>query len=102
MIFHNLDVFLIILNGFLVLATGIFVLGQEQDGRGSGFSASESFVGRLANVNVWRYVLNKNDIKAKMATCEEYRGDVWAWPDFLGGLKGKIQVSKGKHCSRDF
>ncbi len=62
------------------------VLGQEQDEVGGGFQTSQSFQGKLSNVNVWNSVLNAAKIKEMSASCllnEADYGNVFKWLDFL-------------------
>ena len=48
--------------GESVRAGGNLVIGQEQDSVGGGFDASQAFLGRLYNINVWDYALNSTEV----------------------------------------
>ncbi|XP_063693319.1 uncharacterized protein LOC134825110 [Bolinopsis microptera] len=48
--------------GASVSAAGNLVIGQEQDSVGGGFDASQAYVGRLYNINVWNYALNSTEV----------------------------------------
>lgn len=75
------------------------MLGQEQDTLGGGFSESESFVGKLSGVNVWDAELTSAQIDDQLTNCEELAvGNVVAWPDFLGQLKGKLKKAGSNFC----
>ena len=69
------------------------VLGQEQDQRGGGYSPQESFVGQLAQVNVWDEVLPYDQVLHTFNRCDRYVGSLVGWPDFKKGIKGQVVVS---------
>ena len=48
--------------GWSVTSGGNLAIGQEQDSVGGRFDASQAFVGRLSNINVWDFALNSSDI----------------------------------------
>ena len=48
---------------YKIKAGGALVLGQEQDGLYSGFSAEQSLRGSLITVNVWSYALPQQQTK---------------------------------------
>ena len=77
--------------GYTIEAGGSLVLGQQQDKVGYDFDEDQSFVGNLARVNVWSYVLPKDAIIAFSESCSSnlgIRGDVYKWSDFMYGVKG--------------
>lgn len=80
-------------------ADGCIVLGQEQDKRGSGFSAPESFIGTLTLLNIWDYVLSSEEIAAFSTRCDKYHGNVRSWPDFLSGIHGKVERQDSRFCT---
>ena len=86
-------------NGYTVKAGGSLVLGQEQDGVGSGFDASQCFRGTLVNVNVWSYVLSSSLIQSYSRSCLAGAGDVYKWSDFKYGIKGKAAFVLPSPCS---
>ena len=77
---------------------GVLVVGQEQDMRGGKFSSSESFVGRMSNLNIWNYVLTPEAIGNLYKTCEEYIGNLVAWPDVITGINGRISQLETLIC----
>nr|XP_042895666.1 sushi, von Willebrand factor type A, EGF and pentraxin domain-containing protein 1 isoform X2 [Parasteatoda tepidariorum] len=79
--------------------TGTLILGQEQDKQGAGFSTPEAFVGTMALLNIWDYVLSVDDIVALMTRCDKYHGNVRSWADFLSGIRGKVQQKDSHFCS---
>jgi hypothetical protein len=78
---------------------GSFVVGQEQDLVGGGFSNSEAYVGQLTQLNVWDHELSFNEIEAMRISCKKYMGNVIAWADVLSGLKGNLQEFPSNFCS---
>ena len=79
------------MKGYTIKAGGSLVLWQEQDEAGYDFDEDQSFVGNLARVNVWSYVLPKDAIIAFSESCSSnlgIRGDVYKWSDFIYGVKG--------------
>ncbi|XP_017574246.1 sushi, von Willebrand factor type A, EGF and pentraxin domain-containing protein 1 isoform X1 [Pygocentrus nattereri] len=74
---------------------GALVLGQDQDQRGEGFNPVESFVGSLSQLNIWDYVLSPQQIRSLASSCPSdlQRGNVFAWPDFLLGVTGRVKTS---------
>lgn len=77
--------------GHTILGGGYLTLGQEQDSVGGGFSASQSFIGKLAGVNIWDHVLSNQEITRMSQSCQAGVGDVFRWSDFLPHLKGSIK-----------
>ena len=68
------------MKGYTIKAGGSLVLCQEQDEAGYDFDEDQSFVGNLARVNVWSYVLPKDAIIAFSESCCSnlgIRGDVY-------------------------
>ncbi|KAM8826600.1 LOW QUALITY PROTEIN: C-reactive protein-like [Synchiropus picturatus] len=57
----------------------IIILGQEQDSHGGSFSASQSFVGMVADVHMWSYVLSPGQIRAYTDGREFTPGNVINW-----------------------
>ncbi|XP_051921918.1 neuronal pentraxin-2 [Hippocampus zosterae] len=73
-----------------VRAGGVFVLGQEQDTLGGRFDAAQSFVGELADVQMWSSVLSGADIQG-LASCRNHlAGDVISWSDADVELHGGV------------
>ncbi|KAK3545348.1 hypothetical protein QTP70_004069 [Hemibagrus guttatus] len=81
---------------------GALVLGQDQDQRGEGFNPVESFVGSLSQLNIWDYVLSPQQIRSLSNSCPSdlQRGNVFAWPDFLHGITGRVKTNpKSMFCT---
>uniref|UniRef100_A0A8C1JXS3 Sushi, von Willebrand factor type A, EGF and pentraxin domain-containing protein 1 n=1 Tax=Cyprinus carpio TaxID=7962 RepID=A0A8C1JXS3_CYPCA len=88
--------------GTTIPGGGALVLGQDQDQRGDGFNPVESFVGTLSQLNIWNYVLTPQQIKSLASSCPRdlQKGNVFAWPDFLGGVTGRVKTnSKSVFCA---
>ncbi|XP_013383226.1 sushi, von Willebrand factor type A, EGF and pentraxin domain-containing protein 1 [Lingula anatina] len=84
--------------GTVIKGGGKLVLGQEQDAFGGGFSALESFVGSMTQLHIWDKVFTDSEIQGLILTCEPYIGNVKSWPDFLSGLRGKVQKTNSSFC----
>uniref|UniRef100_A0A8B9JCB5 Sushi, von Willebrand factor type A, EGF and pentraxin domain-containing protein 1 n=1 Tax=Astyanax mexicanus TaxID=7994 RepID=A0A8B9JCB5_ASTMX len=82
---------------------GALVLGQDQDQRGEGFNPVESFVGSLSQLNIWDYVLSPQQIRSLASSCPSdlQRGNVFAWPDFLRGVTGRVKSSSNSMFCAD-
>jgi hypothetical protein len=78
--------------GRRVGAGGRVVLGQEQDIKGGGFSVAESFQGQMTRLDVWGHAMSQEEVLALAGRCEPYFGNLLAWTDVHGGLRGRVQV----------
>ena len=65
--------------GYVIKKGGVLVLGQDQDSDGGGFLKSQSFIGELANCNMWSYALDANQILQLSKSCALGKGDVLHW-----------------------
>lgn len=82
---------------------GIFVLGQEQDFLGGGFSDVESFIGSMSRINLWDQAFREEEILSLMDACgDDVTGNVIAWPDFLRGLHGKLHSVNSSLCQGEW
>lgn len=77
---------------------GKLVIGQEQDMLGGRFSQSESFLGKLAHLDVWDKILTPEEIQGYMLTCEEVYGNLFAWPEFMIHVKGDVNILPSTFC----
>ena len=56
-----------------------FVVGQEQDEVRGGYTTSQLYSGEIAEINIWNYILEENDVTA-IATCKDsLKGNVVSW-----------------------
>ena len=85
-------------SGHVIKAGGSITLGQEQDSLGGGFSAAQSFVGMMTNVNVWDHVLSIAQIEQMSKSCLSGEGNVYKWSDFIHGREGKVRVVIPSPC----
>ena len=76
--------------GKKILSEGVIVLGQDQDFDG-GFEHAQSFVGEIANINIWSRALTKKEILKISRSCTEGRGDVMKWADVTGRSHGDVK-----------
>ncbi|KAK7100185.1 sushi, von Willebrand factor type A, EGF and pentraxin domain-containing protein 1-like isoform X2 [Littorina saxatilis] len=77
---------------------GTLVIGQEQDSVGGGFSTNEAFVGSITQFNMWDEELSLNTIESMRTSCAEYHGNVIAWPDVQGALRGSLGPQPSTFC----
>lgn len=63
-----------------------------QDSPGTSFSETESFVGRIAYLDIWNRFLRPHEIIEYYTTCEPYQGDLYSWSDFKNKIKGNVKV----------
>lgn len=72
---------------------GILVIGQEQDSLGGQFSQSETYMGRITNLDVWDKRIDENQVQLMMNTCgDELHGNVYAWPEIKIHLSSDLEV----------
>ncbi|XP_053975953.1 sushi, von Willebrand factor type A, EGF and pentraxin domain-containing protein 1-like [Hylaeus volcanicus] len=81
-----------------VQGNGTFVIGQEQDRVGGGFSESESFLGKLTLLDIWSTVLTAEDVKRLFSTCEKYHGNVVAWSQMQEHVRGDVAILSSPFC----
>ena len=74
------------------------MIGQEQDALGGEFTASESFIGQLTQLNMWSSQLSLRDIEALRIQCEGTQGDVIAWTDIAGAVRGSVSEKPIEFC----
>ena len=87
-----------IIPGTSEMSEHIFLIGQRMDGLGAGYSASHTFFGRIAEVNIWSRVLSSCDI-GKISQLENFpKGDVLEWKINNFQIKG-LQISNIRKLS---
>lgn len=74
------------------LGNGSFIIGQEQDRMGGGFSESESFVGNITLLDIWDTAFTDDYIMHLYRTCEKYYGTLFTWSHILEHIYGDIMV----------
>lgn len=84
--------------GSSILGGGSLTIGQEQDGIGTGFSETESFIGSMTYLDIWNYTLTARDIQEYYMSCEPYFGNLIPWTSFKINIKGDIQVLSSDFC----
>lgn len=69
------------------------IIGQEQDVLGGMFSQSESFMGKMAYIDIWSKALSSVEILKHLNDCNEtFVGDLYAWPEMQDNVKGGVEV----------
>ncbi|XP_077399956.1 carbonic anhydrase 6 [Vanacampus margaritifer] len=85
--------------GYKITPGGVFILGNDQDGM-LGISNTDSFAGKLTDVNVWDHVLTTANIRDQMA-CEgnsTVQGNVFSWATTKQSLYGGVQLDSQYRC----
>ncbi|XP_053395851.1 sushi, von Willebrand factor type A, EGF and pentraxin domain-containing protein 1-like [Mercenaria mercenaria] len=85
-------------NGQTIKGGGQFVVGQEQDSLGGGFSSPESFIGQISQLNMWGRALSLGDIESLRLNCTKQMGDVISWADVSGKMQGAVTDSPVEFC----
>ncbi|XP_071636943.1 sushi, von Willebrand factor type A, EGF and pentraxin domain-containing protein 1 [Temnothorax longispinosus] len=84
--------------GTVVRANGSFVIGQEQDRMGGGFSESEAFLGMLGLLDMWDVFLDDSDVTKLWNTCEKYHGNLMAWAQMQQYIQGDVAILASPFC----
>lgn len=67
---------------------------------GTSFSESESFVGKIAYLDIWNRFLSSSEVLEYYSSCEPYHGNLYAWSDFKNHIKGNIKVRHARSLTR--
>ncbi|KAM8934215.1 adhesion G protein-coupled receptor D2 [Pelodytes ibericus] len=62
-----------------ILEGGIFIVGQDQDSFGGTFKQKESFSGNITDLNVWKKVLNDDEIQQLSSCCTVEKDLIFGW-----------------------
>lgn len=65
---------------------------------GASFSKSESFVGKVAYLDIWKRALNGYEVQELFTSCEPYQGDLYAWTDFKLKAHGNLKMYSSNFC----
>ena len=75
----NLKGFNLAIQGSNEMHDSAFIFGQEPDALRGGFEVAEAFLGDVAELNIWNYVMKDEDVLS-LATCKSLlKGNVVAW-----------------------
>ena len=72
------------------------VLGQKI--QGGAFQESCAFAGNISRVNMWDYVLSKDDVHTVATNCSIIAGNILKWRHFRNGLQGRVVLSEKSQC----
>ncbi|KAG8199879.1 hypothetical protein JTE90_015870 [Oedothorax gibbosus] len=70
---------------------GVFIIGQEQDTLGGGFSGPEAFAGDISEFNVWDYALSAEEISSSLSHCGK-AGNLIPWYIAQRHVHGSVSV----------
>lgn len=80
--------------------TTSIILGQEQDNHGGGFDINQSFVGMIADVHMWDYVLSTCEIQKYSAERSFTPGNVLNWAALDFQIRERVLIDdKQMFCS---
>ncbi|CAH3168318.1 unnamed protein product, partial [Pocillopora meandrina] len=68
--------------GRLIRGGGHLVLGQDQDKLGGDFQEYQSFIGEMADVNIWNHVISDQEVRRMSKSCLTGTGNLFQWGDF--------------------
>ncbi|XP_040263665.1 uncharacterized protein LOC120979167 isoform X2 [Bufo bufo] len=75
-----------------VRAGGIAILGQDQDELGNGFDKSQSYIGKIKDLNMWNKVLSIKSLRKVFNGNETPKGEVFDWSNLSYSTKGNVKV----------
>lgn len=84
----------------IIPSGGEIVLGQSSR-KQSEFNVEEAFVGDLAHLHIWNFVMSKSDIKYIYTSFNfMYCGNAAQWADFRSGTRGAMRMRwpSGIYC----
>lgn len=71
---------------------GIVILGQDQDELGNGFDKSQSYIGKIKDLNMWKKVLSLRSIKSVFKGTEIQKGEIFDWSNLSYSKRGNVEV----------
>ncbi|KAM4722814.1 uncharacterized protein WCC33_008981 [Rhinophrynus dorsalis] len=75
-----------------VHSKGISLLGQDQDGELHGFDKSQSYVGKIQELNMWDKVLSLKSLKSLFKDKEIRKGNIFDWESLSFTVKGNVTL----------
>ncbi|XP_006004721.1 C-reactive protein-like [Latimeria chalumnae] len=88
----NKSVRKVFLPGHKVHPGGVVIIGQDQDVPGGHFDASQSFVGEIADVHLWDYILSSHEIDAVYEGSYFPVGNVIDWESVKHSFGGNVKI----------
>lgn len=86
-------------SGEKIQGGGILVIGQEQDAYGGTFDVNQSFVGKMATVNIWSKAMSPREISLMTRSCALGKGDIMQWSDVRGHYNGNATEVSSSSCA---
>ena len=85
--------------GHVIQGGGHFVIGQSQLSYGGTLDSSETFVGEISQLNLWRNVLQEPTLfSALNESCTYQAGDALDWRDFRENRANDLQIDASSQC----
>ncbi|KAM4651382.1 pentraxin fusion protein-like [Discoglossus pictus] len=76
-----------------VRPNGIVLLGQDQDSFGGSFDRSQSFVGKIKDLNMWDSVLSLKTFRKLFKGKEIQKGNVFDWRSLSYEIHGNVNIA---------
>lgn len=69
------------------------IIGQDQDSFGGSFSQSESFVGKMAYIDMWARFLSIEEVLKHYKDCDDsFFGDLYEWAPMKDHIRSGVEV----------
>ncbi|MEE6502604.1 hypothetical protein FKM82_004569 [Ascaphus truei] len=75
-----------------VKSGGIVLLGQDQDTLGDNFDASQSYVGKIKDLNMWDKVISLKSLHSLFKEKEFQQGNIFDWGSLNYIIKGNVTI----------
>ncbi|KAG8436108.1 hypothetical protein GDO86_007280 [Hymenochirus boettgeri] len=76
-----------------VSSGGIAMLGQDQDALESEFDSSQSYIGKIKDVNMWSKVLSLRSLKSLFKGKNVHKGTIFDWSSFSFSITGNVTLN---------
>ncbi|KAF2886660.1 hypothetical protein ILUMI_19512, partial [Ignelater luminosus] len=88
-------------SGTMIEGEGKMIIGQEQDVLGGKFSQSESFLGKMTFLDIWKKALRSSQIEEYMDSCSNrIFGDLYAWAEIKEYVQGDVEILNSTFCKK--
>ncbi|XP_069822710.1 uncharacterized protein [Dendropsophus ebraccatus] len=71
---------------------GIAILGQDQDELGKDFDKSQSYIGKIKDLNMWNKVLSLKSLRSLFKGKKMPKREIFDWSNLSFSMKGNVEV----------
>ncbi|XP_075688029.1 uncharacterized protein LOC142656914 isoform X6 [Rhinoderma darwinii] len=71
---------------------GVVILGQDQDALSNFFDKSQSYIGKIKDLNMWNKVLSLKSLQSLFKGKEVRKGEIFDWSNLSYAKKGNVEV----------